>query len=336
MLMIGSMRSAESIRTKIIRVMASYKEAHERINNTGNGIHGFEKDNTFQEYIVRDICKYYFELDPVLRDRPNVYPHYTNEDEKVKKYNGHIPSNKEKSTIFLTSSDDDSIGNGDDESIGTDDTDDGEDDTCVQYAGTESNKTHTNLFTNSKLSISTTNTDINNDISISSPSSSDNLLSSSSSSRTVSNNPKRQCVRRKNKMTPLEAKKNHKLMKKKKKKSIASKMNIDLKKSIGTRFTDDDRDLLKKSRKEKFDFEMERHNDLKNIESEKLKLEKERLNMERDNMRMKQNYITAQTNLEKNKIILLRMEMFKERQRIKKENPTITEDDLNELFPYPN
>ena len=315
--------------------MASYKEAHERINNTGNGVHGFEKDNTFQEYIIRNVCKYYFELDPVLRDRPNVYPHYTNEDEKVKKYNGHIPTPKEKATIFLTSDDDDSIENNDIELFANDTTDDDDDDDeCVEYTTEkERNSINTNLLSNSKLSVSTINTEKNNDISISSPSSLENNFSSSSN--TDDTNPKRQCVRNSDKLTPLQAKKNQKLMKKKKKKSIASRINVDLKKSLGTRFDDDDRELLKNNRKEKMDFEMERHNDLKNIESEKLKLEKERLNMERDNMRMKQSYITAQTNLEKNKIILLKMEMFKERQRIKKENSTITEEDLDNLFPYP-
>ena len=59
--------------------MALYKEGNECINNTGSGLHGIEL-STLQEWVVNNICKYYYELDPVLRDRPNVRPCYTNED----------------------------------------------------------------------------------------------------------------------------------------------------------------------------------------------------------------------------------------------------------------
>ena len=59
--------------------MASYKEASERMAQTGNGLHGLEY-TSFQEYIVKNVCRYYFELDPILKDRPNVTPWATNED----------------------------------------------------------------------------------------------------------------------------------------------------------------------------------------------------------------------------------------------------------------
>ena len=88
--------------------MASYKEAHEKMNNTGNGLgkHSLEF-TTFQEFIVKNVCKYYFQLDPVLRDRPNVYPWFTNEGVRQ---NG--PSNNNMTTAQATlsiSSDDDSV-----------------------------------------------------------------------------------------------------------------------------------------------------------------------------------------------------------------------------------
>ena len=51
---------------------------------------------------------------------------------------------------------------------------------------------------------------------------------------------------------------------------------------------------------------------------------------------MKKDYVKPQTKHEHNKILLLRMEMYKERMRIRKENPEVTDKDLNELFPYPN
>ena len=71
------MRSAESIKTKIARVMASYKEANERLMNTGSGLNGLAY-TTFQELIVNIVCKYYYQLDPVLKNRPNVYAWHTN------------------------------------------------------------------------------------------------------------------------------------------------------------------------------------------------------------------------------------------------------------------
>ena len=84
------------------------------------------------------------------------------------------------------------------------------------------------------------------------------------------------------------------------------------------------------------DFELRKHNELKSIEAEKLKIEQQRLKMDQENMTMKQSYITAQTNLEKNKIVLLRMEIYEARQRIQKNNPSVTEAYLDHLFPYPN
>ena len=55
----GSDRSSETVKNKIGRVMGQYKEANERMNNTGDGLEGIEYAN-FQDYIVNSICKYYF------------------------------------------------------------------------------------------------------------------------------------------------------------------------------------------------------------------------------------------------------------------------------------
>ena len=52
-------------------------------------------------------------------------------------------------------------------------------------------------------------------------------------------------------------------------------------------------------------------------------------------MVIKQQHISAQTKHENSKILLLKMEMFKERQQIKKENPELSKDYLDEYFPYP-
>jgi hypothetical protein len=58
--------------------MASYKTASDGMNTSGMGLTGTDK-STYQEHIVDNVCKYYFDLLPVLGDRPNIYPHYTNE-----------------------------------------------------------------------------------------------------------------------------------------------------------------------------------------------------------------------------------------------------------------
>ena len=45
--------------------------------------------------------------------------------------------------------------------------------------------------------------------------------------------------------------------------------------------------------------------------------------------------LIAQTSVEKSRIVIMRMEMFKSRQSIKKEYPDVTDEYLNTHFPYP-
>jgi hypothetical protein len=78
---LGSERTVESINCKIKRIYDSYKVASDQMNGTGAGITGREDTINFQKYIVKFVCKYYFELKPVFGDRPNVRPFFTNEDE---------------------------------------------------------------------------------------------------------------------------------------------------------------------------------------------------------------------------------------------------------------
>jgi hypothetical protein len=75
--MSGSVRTTEAIRYKINKILESYKIAKERFNNTGAGLEGIAF-NKFQDYVYTKICKYYEQLDPVMKNRPNVYPVYTN------------------------------------------------------------------------------------------------------------------------------------------------------------------------------------------------------------------------------------------------------------------
>lgn len=82
-------------------------------------------------------------------------------------------------------------------------------------------------------------------------------------------------------------------------------------------------------------FKDKRHTDLKKLEEKKLNLEERRFNMETDTIRIKNENLKVQNNVERTKLVLLKLEMFKEREVIKKNNPNITDDYLNSHFPYP-
>ena len=98
----------------------------------------------------------------------------------------------------------------------------------------------------------------------------------------------------------------------------------------------DSRELLIETRNKKMMYEHNRHTDMKRIEEKKIRLEEQRLQMEESSTRIKNETLIIQKNLEKSKIVLLKLEMFKEREAIKKNNPDITDDYLNNLFPYPD
>jgi hypothetical protein len=72
-------RSPKSIRTKIVRVMKSYKKANDRFNGSDHGLEGIDYTN-FHEQVLKETCRFYDDLKPVLGDRPNVTPWVTNED----------------------------------------------------------------------------------------------------------------------------------------------------------------------------------------------------------------------------------------------------------------
>jgi hypothetical protein len=75
-----SIRSPDAVRYKINFIVDTYKEAKEHMENTGAGLEGthFEK---FQDCILAKVCKHYLELNPIFKNRPNVYPMFTNQDE---------------------------------------------------------------------------------------------------------------------------------------------------------------------------------------------------------------------------------------------------------------
>ena len=311
------MRSAESIKTKIVRVMASYKETNERLLSTGGGLKGLAY-TTFQEFVINNICKYYLDLNPVLKNRPNVRAWHSND---AKRRNNKIVSIEETSahsndvqTILLSS---------DDEEVS------GSENTMTNASCIEINDEYEEEDNFVDLE-KTTNTS-----SSSLPHTSDDSTHNTSDDTDSTNDVKGIGTITRKRMTPSEAKKSQKLLSSKRNKSFIKKKGKN-KSSIVRTNRQEDRDLVVETRNAKMKFEMKRHDELKSIEAEKLKIEKERLQMDLDNSTFKQEHISAQTKLENNKILLLRLEIFKERQRIRKENPEFTEEYLDEKFPYPN
>ena len=125
----------------------------------------------------------------------------------------------------------------------------------------------------------------------------------------------------------MQAKKKQKQLLSTRKRSILSKSGKGKTTKLGS-LDQDEKDAMAENRKTKMNFEMARHHDMKKMESEKIALDKARFEMEKDNMELKKE-------LEKSKIVLLRLEMFKKRQEIKKEYTEVTEEYLDEHFPYP-
>ena len=120
----------------------------------------------------------------------------------------------------------------------------------------------------------------------------------------------------------MQAKNYQKNLLKKKNKSIVKK------KRKNSTIDCDEREMIIETRNARMRFDQSRHDDMKKIESEKLKLEQERLKMDMDSMLLEQQQ-------ERSRLVLLKLEMFKERQSIKKEYPEVTEEYLEANFPYP-
>ena len=298
--------------------MASYKEANERLKGTGGGLKGLAY-TTFQEFVVANICKHYHELDPVLKNRPNVHAWHSNDSNR-------------KNNRMISIEDEDSIHEQDVKTVllSSDDEEESRNDNGMTNASCIEINDEYDEVDDIDIANNMTNT-----TSSSSTLTSDNNRQDSSDDTISTNQDKPITTVTRKRITPSEAKKSQKLLSSKRNKSFIKKQDKNHDNVITTN-RQEDRDLIVETRNSKMKFEMKRHEELKSIESEKLKIEKERLQMDKDNNTFKQEHLSAQTKYENNKILLLRLEIFKERQRIKKENPELCEDYLDEIFPYPN
>ena len=323
--------------------MSSYKEANERLNQTGGGFDGIEL-TTFHEWIVKNVCKYYFELDSVLKDRPNVKPWFTNEDDFIDEGEDEEKDNRNNMSIDSVN-DDDSL-----ESLGEEfntfnseiEVEDRVDTTVID-PDTSGNDEYEKETRESSSTLLSTNRDRRNLSLLSDDSESismdtaTNMSTSDECDTPTSSSSKKKrkgSLLGRRKLTPIEAKSLQKSYIKKKNKSIANRKGSDIISKFTT-MDEDDRQRIMETKNEKMTFERERHSDLKRFESQKLLIEKERLEMEKVNMLMRKDQMLVQTNLEKSRIILLKLEMLKAREGIKKEFPNVTEEYLNTTFPYP-
>ena len=75
---LGSVRSTKSIRYKIAKLIESYQNAVQVIDQSGGGLTG-ASEVSFYDMIHKKYCKYYSELHEVLQDRPTTFAAFTNE-----------------------------------------------------------------------------------------------------------------------------------------------------------------------------------------------------------------------------------------------------------------
>jgi hypothetical protein len=133
-------------------------------------------------------------------------------------------------------------------------------------------------------------------------------------------------------ITPIEAKQIQKGLLKSHKRQIHEKKKKD-KLSGLTDEEVNDKNFLTECRKSKLLFEKERHSDIKKIEATKISIQKERLTMEKESKMLVNSQIMAQTKLDNQKAMLVKLEMYKEHLALKNSNPDISDKFLDKHFP---
>jgi hypothetical protein len=101
----------------------------------------------------------------------------------------------------------------------------------------------------------------------------------------------------------------------------------------------EEKDLLLKSRETKMYYEKKRHEEMKkfqdnkiNIDTKRCEIDEKRFKMEIDNAELNRERIKAQTKLDKQKRLLVKLEMLKLRQALKKDDPNVTDEYLDKHF----
>ena len=134
-------------------------------------------------------------------------------------------------------------------------------------------------------------------------------------------------------LLPSEAKGIQRNLLKKKKKSIAQKTRDGITNNVISIDTED-REMIKQTRDAKLNFDRERYDYQKIVETEKMKIEKERLELDKSTMRLKLSQIETQVTFEKNKTLLLKLDILEKRETLKKKFPNLTDDYFEKNFPF--
>ena len=93
--------------------------------------------------------------------------------------------------------------------------------------------------------------------------------------------------------------------------------------------------MLKETRDNKLLFETKKYNEMKKLEEKRIMLEEKRLGMEEHSIHLKNESLVINNNLERSKLVLLKLDIFSKREVLKQNNSNITDEYLNIHFPYP-
>jgi hypothetical protein len=303
----GSIRSPDAVRYKINFIVDTYKEAKERMENTGAGLEGthFEK---FQDYILAKVCKYYLELDPIFKNRPNVYPMFTNQDETDDE------EEKLPRTYVLDDDDDDVIMFENNNDVSTN-----------PYA----TSSYSSMNKKSNFDFSELTDDTRKESSSSGSEISCTKNNITSISTRVHNSSSSDCSA---KLSPYKANLLRKSMLRDNKKQIHGKTKK-LKNEHEVVHVPDERDYMMKCREKRLELEEKRDLRMEKIEEKKIKLEMERLMMDKTSTELKFESIRLHNMQEKKKLMLINMEVYEKRLKMKKEHPDLTDEFLSEMFP---
>jgi hypothetical protein len=335
--------------------MQSYHKAKERFVTTGNGLNDAEFPS-FHSMILNKVCRWYNELDPVLRDRPNVFATYTNEDEDEEDVSScGTSSNESMVSVSDSQSSEDEV-----ECIGVLTEIQGDTSTSQKRSSSSNSKgkmhrDESNKTDNSKSSELNTSA-------ISTLTSDFDTVTNKNTSKEL----KKHCMdvakqmkqriepkKKKKKVTPFEAKNIQNSLLRKHKKQIHGKTR---KPGISV-FDDDDqneRDILLECKKSRLKLDEQMHSDMNKREEKKMEMEEKRLRLDTDLLVLKNKHLEVQMKKdeiqmkrdevqmkrdeimqaqEKKNLILLNLQVFKERQAMKERDPTLTDEYLNKYFP---
>jgi hypothetical protein len=316
-------RTPQSIRNKIVRIIKSYNTAQFRLNTTGAGMVGIEYTD-FEEEVVQKHCIYYRELKPILAERPNVTPWATNFDSDEE---GDSNVRKEQSS--------------DEESEATDDENqsvisldnDGSDDSIqgtVKDTATVQTQSVVQLTDDNCTSVSK-KLNQTNDVTVTSVSVS-----------SVNNKRKKS---RTGKVAPADAKRTQKSLIRQRKKQLCGNSQSKSKSKLGTLLDQEqkERDFMMEARKTKMNFDLRRHNemkeleinkhnDMKEIEKKKLKLQEKVLKQDEEEKKLKKEHLRAQTEIEKNNLLLVKMQVLEKQIQMRNMNNAEMNNGLDNMF----